>query len=135
MVSVRPTGDRVLVKLIDKGDEILKSGIILPANTAKLRSAKVIAVGRGTPGPDGSMIASEVKSGDIVQLVAHGGDEMTVDSEKYLLVSERLILAVIEQQPKAKTIDPQGLPTPGKTDKATKRILTETLCQTDIQGT
>jgi chaperonin GroES len=90
---VKPLADRVIVKLIEK-DAFTKSGLFLGKTSQKFATAEVVAVGRGIM-VDGKAVPPEVNVGDIVHLTAHSGDEMTVNDEKYLLVTERIIVAVV----------------------------------------
>ena len=93
---VKPLADRVIVKVVDDSGELkTKSGLVLPKSmSAKFKTAKVMAVGRGVV-MNGTLVPLEVNVGDLVQITANMGDEMAVDSEKYLLITERLIVAVL----------------------------------------
>lgn len=90
---VRPLADRVIVKMVEK-EETTKSGIVLPGGSSKFRTAEVVAVGKGTVF-NGIPVPPEVAVGDIVHLTAHNSDELIVDGEKYHLVTERIIVAVV----------------------------------------
>ena len=90
---VRPLADRVIVKITDK-EETTKSGIYLPNGSSKFKTAEVVAVGRGVMF-NGTLVPPEVSVGDLVHLTAHNGDELIVDGEKYHLVTERIIVAVV----------------------------------------
>jgi len=90
---IKPLGDRVIVKVFET-EETTPSGLVLPKTSNKFRTAKVMAVGRGLFA-DGAAIPPEVAVGDLVQLPAHTGDEITVGSEKYTMVTERVIVAVV----------------------------------------
>ncbi|MCS7051188.1 MAG: co-chaperone GroES, partial [Thermomicrobium sp.] len=64
--KIRPLGDRVVVKPIQK-EEVTKSGIVLP-DTAKEKPQRgqVVAVGPGRLTDDGKRLPMEVKVGDEV---------------------------------------------------------------------
>lgn len=88
--SVKPLGDRVLVKPAH-AEETTKGGIIIP-DTAKEKPQKgtVIAVGHGKK--DEPMT---VKSGDAVLYGKYSGTELTIEGEDYLIMRESDIFAVV----------------------------------------
>ena len=94
-----PLGDRVLVKAVDK-DEGKKtaSGIIIPETVDKEKPeiGKVVAVGAGRVNDDGETIPLRVKKGDTIIFSKFGPDEIKVDDEEYLILSESNILAIIK---------------------------------------
>lgn len=104
--NIRPLGDRVLVKAIAEEGAGMKtaSGIILPDTIDKERpeEGRVIAVGEGRcckdchTCKDGVCSTLKVKKGDRVIFTKFGPEEITVDGEDYLIVSESNILAVVE---------------------------------------
>lgn len=94
--SVKPLGDRVLLQRIEEAEEI-KGGIIIPDSAKeKPQEAKVIALGTGALDKDGKKIAFNVKVGDKVLVGKYSGQEVKLNEELYLLLSEAEILAVIE---------------------------------------
>ena len=90
-------GDRVLVKPAEK-EKKTKSGIIIPDTVDKERPeiGKVIAVGAGKTTDDGTVIPVKVKVGNTVLFSKYGPDEVKIDDEEYLIVSESNILAIIK---------------------------------------
>ncbi|MFA4986435.1 MAG: co-chaperone GroES [Candidatus Brocadiia bacterium] len=96
MLKIRPLEDRVLVKPIESEDKT-PGGIILP-DTAKEKSTKgeIIAVGPGRTREDGTRNPLEVKVGDKVFYSKYSGTEIKRGDEKYLLLREDDVLAVIE---------------------------------------
>ena len=95
-MSIKPLGDRVLVKPIEK-EEVTKSGIFLP-DTAKEKpqEGEVIAVGSGKLMENGERVPLEVKSGDKVIYSKFAGTEVKLEDKEYLLLSERDILAITQ---------------------------------------
>lgn len=95
-MNIRPLGDRVIVRR-SKEEEATKAGIILP-DTAKEKSERgeVIAVGSGKLLENGTRSSMSVKVGDKVLFKKYGPDEIKVDGEEVLVISEEDILAVIE---------------------------------------
>ena len=88
---LKPLADRVLIRLEAK-EEKTKSGIFLP-DTAKEKPqrGKVVAVGNGTK--DEEMI---LKAGDEVLYGKYAGTEIENDGEKYLMMRQSDVLAVVE---------------------------------------
>ncbi len=96
-MSVKPLGDRVLVKLSEKQEEKTKSGIVLPEQAKEQpQEGEVIAVGSGRVLEDGSRLEPEVKVGDKIIYSKFAGNEIERDEEKYLILRQDDILAVIE---------------------------------------
>ncbi len=95
-IRLRPLGDRVLVKAVEKKDEI-RGGLIIP-DTAKEKpqEAEVIAVGKGKVTDDGKVIPMEVKPGDKILHGKYGGQEIKVDGQEYLILSSDDILGIVE---------------------------------------
>lgn len=96
-MKLRPLGDRVVVKPFTK-DEVTKSGIIIPDTIDKERPERgeVIAVGPGKTLENGSTAPMGVKVGDKVVFKKYSPDEVKVDDQEYLVISESDIMAVIE---------------------------------------
>lgn len=96
-MKLKPLGDRVLVKPIAV-EERTKSGIVLP-DTAKEKpqQGKVLAVGQGRLLDNGQLVPLQVKEGDRVLYSKYSGTEVKIENEEYLVLSERDILAIIEE--------------------------------------
>lgn len=92
----KPLGDRVLVRIIE-AEERTKGGIVLP-DTAKEKpqEGEVLEVGPGRILENGQRLPMEVKKGDRVIFAKYAGTEVKEGDQKYLLLSERDILAVVE---------------------------------------
>ncbi|MCC7523127.1 co-chaperone GroES [Candidatus Uhrbacteria bacterium] len=95
-MKLRPLGDRLIVSAASK-NEVTASGIVLP-ETSKERPEQgtVIAAGPGRLDQDGKQIPMSVKVGDKVMFKKYSPDEINVDGQDYLVLSESDILAVIE---------------------------------------
>ncbi len=94
---IKPLGDRVVIRPLEKqGEKKLASGIILPEAAGKEQAMRgeVVAVGAGKV-EEGKLVAMTVKVGDKVICSNYGYDELKVDGEEYLILSESSILAVI----------------------------------------
>ena len=96
MAKLKPLGDRLVIKPIPK-DEVTKSGIVLP-DTAKEKpqEGKVISVGDGRRDDNGKRIPMDVKTGDKVIFAKYAGTEFKLDDEELLILSEKDILAILE---------------------------------------
>lgn len=96
-VMIKPLADRVVVEPIEE-EVTTKGGIVLP-DTAKEKPqrGKVIAVGSGKLLDNGERVPLEVKEGDIVIFAKYGGNEIEIDGEEYIILSERDLLAVVEK--------------------------------------
>ena len=90
-----PLGDRVVLKQLE-AETTTKSGIVLPGQEKeKPQQAEVIAVGPGGM-VDGKEVKMEVKAGDKVIYSKYAGTEVKLEDEKFIIVKQNDILAVIE---------------------------------------
>ena len=90
-----PLFDRVVLKQL-VAEETPKSGIVLPGQAKeKPQQAEVIAVGPGGV-VDGKEVTMQVKVGDKVIYSKYSGTEVEVEDEKFVVVKQNDILAVIE---------------------------------------
>ena len=90
-----PLADRVVLKQLE-AEQTTKSGIVLPGQEKeKPQQAEVIAVGPGGV-VDGKEIKIEVKVGDKVIYSKYAGTEVKLEDEKFIIVKQNDILAVIE---------------------------------------
>ncbi len=95
-MKIRPLFDRVVLKPLESESET-KSGIILPtAAQEKSQLAEVVAVGSGK-NAEGKEVGICVKVGDKVLYGKYTGTEVSVDEQKYVVVRQPDILAVIEE--------------------------------------
>ena len=97
-MKLRPLHDRVLVKPYEEEEKKTKGGIIIP-DTAKEKPqrGKVVAVGEGRILENGQRVPLSVKVGDEVIFGKYAGTEIEIDDEKYLVMREEDIYAVIEE--------------------------------------
>jgi len=94
--QLRPLGDRVVVKPSPRED-MTKSGIVIP-DTVKERPQEgaILAVGPGRILDDGKRERIDVKKGDKVLYAKYAGTEFKLDGEDLLIVSQKDILAIVE---------------------------------------
>lgn len=90
-MNIKPLADRVLIKPTP-AEETTLSGIIIPdsAKEKPLRGT-VLATGEGTK--DEEMV---VKDGDQVLYGKYAGTEIELDGEKYLIMRQSDILAILK---------------------------------------
>ena len=90
-----PIGDRVVLKQYE-AEEKTKSGIILAGDAKeKPQYAQVVAVGPGGV-VDGKEVKMEVKEGQKVIYSKYAGTEVKLEDQKYIIVKQSDILAVVE---------------------------------------
>ena len=88
-MNIKPLADRVLILPAPAEEKV--GGIIIP-DTAKEKPlrGKVVAAGNGTK--DEEMI---LKEGDTVLYGKYSGNEVEIDGEKYLMMRQSDVLAVL----------------------------------------
>ena len=95
-MSLKPLGDRVLVKP-DAAEQKTASGLYIASNAQeKPQRGEVVAVGAGKLNDAGERLPMDVKVGDKVSYGKFGGNEIKVDGEDYLLMRADDIYAVVE---------------------------------------
>ena len=89
-MNIKPLADRVLI-LPTAAEEVTKGGIIIP-DTAKEKPLRgtVKAVGHGTK--DEEMV---LKEGDVVLYGKYAGSELEIEGEKYLIMRQSDVLAIV----------------------------------------
>ena len=89
-MNIKPLADRVLVEPRE-AETKTASGLFIPDNAKeKPQEGKVLAVGPGKK--DEPM---EVKVGDIVVFGKYSGTELNVDGDKYIIMSQNEVLAIL----------------------------------------
>ena len=93
---LKPLGDRVVLKIEEK--EQTAGGFVLAKSAQEeTKTAKVVAIGQGVRTLSGELVAPSVKVGDQVLVEAHAGIEVKDGDEKYVIVGEANILAIVEE--------------------------------------
>ena len=95
-VKIKPLGDRLLVRPIEK-EESKKSGLIIP-DTAKEKplQGKVISVGSGKLTDEGKTLPMNVKAGDQVLFGKYSGTEIKIDDVDHLILQQDDVLGIVE---------------------------------------
>jgi len=96
MATIKPLGNRVLVKTVEEEEQV-QGGIIIPDSAKeKPQTAEVVALGTGGRDEDGKTIDFSVKVGDRVFISKYGGTEVKLDGTTYQLLREDDILGILE---------------------------------------
>lgn len=89
-MAIKAILNKIIVEPVE-AETKTASGIIIPDSAQeKPNRGKVIATGNGTK--DEPM---EVKVGDIVVFGKYSGTELNVDSDKYIIMSQNEVLAIL----------------------------------------
>lgn len=99
-MNLKPVGDNLILQIeVKKREEKTASGIFIPTSGTQqsLRQdvGVVVAVGEGRRLNNGTLIAPCVKEGDKVLFNKYAGTEINQEEEKYLILKETDILAII----------------------------------------
>ena len=90
-----PLHDKVLVKRTEE-EEKSAGGIVLPGSaTEKPSQGEVVAVGPGKKSENGDIAPVCVAVGDTVIFGQYGGNEIKIDGDEYLILSESDIFGVV----------------------------------------
>jgi chaperonin GroES len=91
-----PLADKLVLRPIVQ-EEVLSSGIVIP-DTAKEKpnQGEIIAVGPGRRDDDGKIVPMDVVVGDRVLYAKYTGQEIKVENEELIVLSERDLLCKVE---------------------------------------
>ena len=97
MVKLQPLGGNIVVQPLTD-DSVTSSGVIIPSTASKEKPQKgtVVSLGTGKVLESGTKAEFTVKVGDVVLFKKYSPDEVKMDDETYLIMSEEDILAVIK---------------------------------------
>ena len=95
-VTLKPLEDRIVVQAL-AAEQTTASGLVIP-DTAKEKpqEGKVVAVGPGRF-ENGTRLPLDVQVGDVVIFSKYGGTEVKYNSEEFLILSARDVLAVVNK--------------------------------------
>ena len=95
-MNLVPLNDKIVVQRLE-AEEKTAGGIVLPdAAREKPKQGRVLSVGDGKLLENGKRAPFQVKEGDRVLFTSYAGNEVTIDGEEYLIMTEEDILAVVE---------------------------------------
>ncbi|MBI9017894.1 MAG: co-chaperone GroES [Phycisphaerae bacterium] len=96
-VNIRPLDDRVVVKQTE-AQEVTAGGIVLPDSAKeKPQQGTIVAIGAGKMLESGKRGEMCVKVGDEIFYGKYAGSELEVDGEKFVILREGEILAVLNK--------------------------------------
>ena len=100
-MTLQPIGDNLVIRIKDKEkEEVTKNGLILlnQGTQQSLRQdiGEVIAVGDGRVLNNGEVLPFSVKVGEKVLYNKYAGSEVILDTEKYLIIKETDIRAIVK---------------------------------------
>ena len=87
---INPLGARVLIKVMKVEEQTLASGLVLPSDPAAKDTHKAEVVATG---PD----VESLSVGDLVLITVYVGDDVEYEQEKFRVVDEEVVLAVIDR--------------------------------------
>ena len=96
-MKVVPLNDKIVVKRLEAEDKTA-GGILLPDSAKeKPKQGKVLSVGDGKLLENGKRAGFQLKEGDRVLFSSYAGNEVSVDGEEFLIMSEDDVLAVLDR--------------------------------------
>lgn len=94
-MNVRPLHDRLVVRRLEEGEQLV-GGIIIPDSAKeKPTEAEVVAVGSGRILESGERMPLAVKAGDKVLIGKWSGTEVKVEGQEYLILKEDEVLGIL----------------------------------------
>jgi len=93
--NLRPLHDRILVKRLEERESMHGRILIPDSAKEKPQEGEVVAVGTGKLNDEGKNIALAVKAGDRILFGKYSGNEVTLDSQEYLIMKEEDVLGIV----------------------------------------
>lgn len=95
-MKIVPLNDKIVVKRLE-AEEKTAGGIVLPDTARdKPRQGKVLSLGDGKLLNNGQRAPFLVREGDRVLFSAWAGNEVEIDGEEFLIMTEDDILAIVQ---------------------------------------
>ena len=95
-MSLRPLGDRVLVRRVEE-EAKSKGGILIPDTAReKPQEGQVVAVGAGALDESGKRVPMDLKAGDRILFGKWSGSEVKIDNEDLMIMKESDVLGVVD---------------------------------------
>jgi chaperonin GroES len=96
-MKIRPLNDRVVVRRKEE-EEKTAGGIVLPGSAKeKPNQGEVVAVGPGKLLENGEVRALSLKVGDQVLFGQYSGNNVKIDGEELIILTETEVFGVIEK--------------------------------------
>ncbi len=94
-MRIEPLGDRVVIKRLD-AEEKTSGGIVLPDSARETPlQGKVLSVGAGQLLSNGTRKKLQIAEGDRVLFTSYAGNELEINGDKVLIMSEAEVLAIL----------------------------------------
>ena len=94
--NVVPMTDHIVLKAVEQ-EEITASGLVIPDSAKEApQHGNVISVGPGKVNEQGKLETIELQAGDHVLYQKYTGQEVTVDSQDYIVIRFQDVLARLE---------------------------------------
>ena len=91
--NVVPLTDHIVLKAVEQ-EEVTSSGLVIPDSAKEApQHGHVVAVGPGKLSDTGQMIYIDLIEGDNVLYQKYTGQEVTVDSQEYIVIRFQDVLA------------------------------------------
>jgi len=102
--KVVPVTDHIVLKAV-KSEEVTASGLVIPDSAKETpQHGIVVATGPGKVNEAGQMETMDLSEGDRILYQKYTGQEVTVDSEEYIVIRFQDVLARLDDAaPKAAT--------------------------------
>jgi len=95
-MKIKPLQDRVIVKRLDKEEEMRGSIVIPDTAKEKPQEGEIVAAGDGKVLDSGQKVAMSVKTGDRILFGKYSGTEVKIDDEEYLIMREDEVLGILQ---------------------------------------
>ena len=91
-----PVNDKIVVKPLNKGEEVTEGGILLPdtVDQGKLQEGEVVAVGQGMYSANGTLIPVICDVGDKILYNKHA---QVHEYNDYVIMSVNEVLSIVEE--------------------------------------
>ena len=93
--KLRPLHDRIVVKRLAEGERTHGRIVIPDTAKEKPQEGEVVAVGTGKVSDEGRRVPLVVKEGDRILFAKYSGNEVTLDSQEYLIMKEEDVLGIV----------------------------------------
>ena len=94
--NVVPLTDHIVLKAVE-AEEMTASGLVIPDSAKETpQHGNVVSVGPGKLNDQGQLETIELKAGDHILYQKYTGQEVTVDSQDYIVIRFQDVLARLE---------------------------------------
>ena len=106
MLTIEPSGDRLLVRRLEPAESVSSGGILIP-QSARQKSQKAIVVALGTgEWRDGVLRRPPFECGDVVVLGEYSGSDVRIGGIDHLVVRSDEVLGRVRDVPEVAPLVP-----------------------------